>query len=84
MAMTGTNNSKWRHLHSYITKGYQYKAAVIRSSAKITSTNKLGAKKVGKVVYITKISANGKWGRLKKKSADGRYRWISLGKVSEE
>lgn len=86
--MTGTNNSKWRHLHSYITKGYQYKAkvtkaAAIRSSAKVTDTNKIGSKKVGVVVYITKISANGKWGRLKKKSADGRYRWILLEKVEE-
>lgn len=86
--MAGINNSKWRHLHSYITKGYQYKATVtkaaaIRSSAKVTDTNKIGFKKIGAVVYITKISANGKWGRLKKKSADERYRWILLEKVKE-
>ena len=86
--MTGKDNVKWRHLYNYITKGYQYKAkvtkaAAIRSSAKVTDTNKIGSKKVGSVVYITKISANGKWGRLKKKSADGRYRWISLEKVEE-
>lgn len=86
--MAGADNIKWKHLHNYLTKGYQCKAkvrkeAAVRSSAKVASTNKLGSKKVGAVVYITKISADGKWGRLKKKSANGRYRWISLGKVEE-
>ncbi len=86
--MTGANNEKWRHFHNYITRGYQYKAkvvkdAAIRSSAKISSENKLGTKKAGSVVYITKISDDGKWGRLKNKTSDGKYRWISLGKVEE-
>ncbi len=85
--MIGKNNVKWRHLHSYITKGYQYKAKVkdeviIYSSPKVTS-QKMGYKKSGALFYITKISGDGKWGRLKKKSADGRYRWISLKKVKE-
>ena len=85
--MIGTNNSKWHHLHNYITKGYQYKAkikddAVIYSKPDAFSL-KQGIKQAGSVVYITKISANGKWGRLKKKSADGRYRWILLRKIQE-
>lgn len=85
--MTGTSNLKWKHLYNYITKGYQYKArvkdeAIIYSSANKTS-QKLGTKKIGAVVYITKISGDGKWGRLKKKSADGMYRWMSLEKVEE-
>lgn len=87
-SMVGKNNKKWKYLHNYLTKGYQYKAkvtknAAIRSSAKVTDINKIGSKKVGVVVYITKISTNGKWGRLKKKSVDGKYRWISLNKVKE-
>lgn len=86
--MTGANNAKWKHLHNYITRGYQYKAKVVkdsavRSSAKVSPDNKLGTKKPGNVVYITKISDDGKWGRLKKRTADGRYRWISLKKVKE-
>lgn len=86
--MTGANNSKWKHLHNYITKSYQYKAkvkdeAILYSSAN-TSSTKMGTKKTGAVVYITKISRDGKWGRLKKKSADGRWRWILLEKVKEK
>lgn len=86
--MTGTNNVKWKHLHNYVTKGYQYKAKVakdvaIRSSAKIAPNNKLGSKKAGEVVYITKVSKNGKWGRLKKKTPDGKRQWVYLKKVAE-
>lgn len=88
MPMTGADNAKWRHLHNYITRGYQYKAKVIkdaavRSSAKVAPGNKLGTKITGGMVCITKISDNGKWGRLKNKTSDGKYRWISLKKVAE-
>lgn len=86
--MVGKDNQKWRHLHNYLTKGYQFKGTVVkkaalRSSAKVSTSNKIGSMSVGKTVYITKISINGRWGRLKKKSADGGYRWIYLGKVDE-
>lgn len=84
--MTGQNNEKWNRLYTYITQGYQYKAevikkAAIRSSGKVTVTNKIGTAKVGQVVKVTKVV--GKWGRLKKKSANGKYRWIALAKVKE-
>lgn len=83
--MTGTKNEVWEHLHNYITKGYQFKGkvttnAVLRSSGKVAD-NKIGSKKKGSKVYITKIVGN--WGRLKKKSITGKYRWISLKKVKE-
>lgn len=86
--MVGKNNVKWKHLHNYLTKGYQFKGVVtkkaaLRSSAKVSPKNKIGSRAVGTTVFITKVSENEKWGRLKKKSADGRYRWISLGKVEE-
>lgn len=84
--MVGVENEKWNRLYSFITKGYQFKAqvvkkAAIRSSGKVTATNKIGNAKVGQVVNITKVVGN--WGRLKKKSADGKYRWIVLSKVKE-
>ena len=72
--MVGKNNKEWTHFYNYITKGYQFKAEVtkkvaIRSSGKVTAKNKIGSKKKGATVYITKVVGN--WGRLKKKSADG-------------
>lgn len=84
--MAGTDNTKWKHLHSYLTNGYQYEAqvikkAAIRSSGKITTTNKIGVAEKGETVRIEKIV--GKWGRLHGKTFDGKYRWISLKKVKE-
>lgn len=84
--MTGKNNKKWKHFHSYITKGYQFegkvkKKAAIRSSKGVKTGNKIGEKEKGDTVYITKVSGN--WGRLKKKSKDGKWRWIYLPKVKE-
>lgn len=84
--MVGKNNKEWEHFYNYITSGYQIKGqvtkkAAIRSSGKVTAKNKIGSKKKGATVYITKIVGN--WGRLKKKTADGKYRWISLKKVKE-
>ncbi len=83
----GKNNKNRKRLHSYLTKGYQLEGkvtqkAALRSSGKVTLTNKIGTINVGKTVKITKI--NGKWGRLKKKDANGRYRWITLSKVKEQ
>lgn len=85
-SMAGTGNEQWKRLHNYLTKRYQFKAkiiknAAIRSSGKVTANNKIGSKKKGDIVYVTKIVGN--WGRLKKKSADGKWRWISLKKVKE-
>ncbi len=84
--MVGKDNKKWNHFHNYVTKGYQFKGQVtqkasIRLSGKVTDDNKIGTKKGGATVYITKIVGN--WGRLKRKTADGKYRWISLNKVKE-
>ena len=84
--MTGTNNKKWKYLHNYLTKRYQYRAkviknAAIRSSKGVKPNNKIGSKKVGDIVCVTKVVGN--WGRLKNKSADGKWRWITLSKVKE-
>lgn len=84
--MVGRNNKEWEHFHNYITKGYQFKGqvtkkAAIRTSGRVTIKNKIGTRKKGSIVYITK--SVGDWGRLKKKSADGKFRWISLKKVKE-
>ena len=85
-SMTGKANKKWQHLHGFLTDGYQFKAKVIknaalRSSGKVTTTNKIGSKKKGDIVEISKIVGN--WGRLKTKDSKGRYCWITLGKVKE-
>lgn len=85
-SMAGANNEQWKRLHNYLTKRYQFKAkviknAAIRSSGKVTETNKIGSKKKGDIVYINKVV--GSWGRLLKKSKSGKYRWISLKKVKE-
>lgn len=84
--MTGKNNKKWRHLYNFITDGFQFKAkvtkkAALRSSGKVTATNKIGYLKKGNVVEISKIVGN--WGRIKTKDSKGRYRWITLNKVKE-
>lgn len=86
VTMAGKDNAEWKHFHNYVTKGYQFKGEVtkkvaIRSSGKVTDDNKIGSKKKGATVYITKVVGN--WGQLKKKSADGKYRWISLKKIKE-
>ncbi len=85
--MTGKNNKEWRHLHNYLTKGYQIKGTlkedcITRTGSK-TTDEKIGKLKKGRTVYITRISADGKAGRLKKKSKDGRYRWVRMSKVKE-
>lgn len=83
--MIGTNNKKWKRLHCYLENGYQFyakvtKKAAIRISGKVTS-KQIGVAKVGSIVKITKVV--GKWGRLKEKDTQGRYRWIALSKVKE-
>ena len=84
--MTGIDNEKWNRLKSFIINGYQFKATVvknaaIRSSGKISATNKIGTEKVGTTVKITKVVGN--WGRLQGKTSDGKYQWIYLKKVKE-
>ena len=84
--MIGKKNEKWKRLHSFLTDGYQFKAKVVkkaalRSSGKVTATNKIGSISVGKTVEISKIVGN--WGRLKDKDAKGRYQWITLTKIKE-
>lgn len=84
--MVGKDNEKWVLFYTFITKGYSMKAkvikkAAIRSSGKVTPTNKIMTMNVGSLVMIEKIVGN--WGRLKYKDAKGRYQWISLNKVKE-
>lgn len=84
--MTGKKNEKWKHLHTFLTAGYQFNAKVIknaalRSAGKVTATNKIGSRKKGDIVKISKIVGN--WGRLKSKDSNGRYCWITLSKIQE-
>ena len=84
--MTGNNNKKWKHLLNFITKDYQFRAevtkkAAIRSSKGVKPNNKIGEKKKGTIVCITKVVGN--WGRLKKKTPDGKFRWITMSKLKE-
>lgn len=84
--MTGKNNAKWMHLHTYLVNGYQYKVQVvkslwIRSSGKVLPTNKIRKAAAGEVFKVVKVVGN--WGRLKAKTKDGRYRWVNLKKCKE-
>lgn len=84
--MTGENNKKWTRLHTFLTNDCQFQAkvskkAAIRSSGKVTATNKTGSIEAGKIVSIEKISGN--WGRLKGRDAKGRLRFITLSKVTD-
>lgn len=84
--MTGFGNKKWKHLYNMVTKGYQFKVsvieqAVIRSSRGVKSDNRLGVVSGDTVLKVVKVV--GKWGRLAKKTADGKWRWINLDKVVE-
>lgn len=84
--MIGANNKKWKHLYNYINNGYQYKVNVtktlwIRSTNKVSTKNKIRKAKVGEILNVTKIVGN--WGRLKAKTQDGKYRWVSLKKCKE-
>lgn len=84
--MIGTSNRKWKRLHCYLVNEYQFRAkiikkAAIRSSGKVTPTNKIGTVAAGTIIKIEKVVGN--WGRLKGKSATGKYRWISLKKLKE-
>lgn len=84
--MTGEINERWKRLHNFLVKNYQFKVqvtkkAAIRSSGKVTPTNKISTVAVGTRLNITKVVGN--WGRLKDKTGDGKYRWIVLSKVKE-
>lgn len=86
LPMTGKNNTKWNHLHNYLTNGYQYRVQVtkalwIRSSGKVTAINKIRKAKAGETFKVVKVVGN--WGRLKAKTTDGRYRWVNLNKCKE-
>lgn len=82
----GKSNEKWRRFRAFITTGYCFKAKVIkkaavRSSAKVTATNRIGTAHVGHVVEVGRIV--GKWARLKNKTASGKYKYIALSKLKE-
>lgn len=73
----GTSNEKWIEFKRFITAGYKFKArvtknATLRSSAKISATNKKGTVKKGSVVNIVKmqnnfgLTNNGYWVTLNK------------------
>ena len=82
----GKSNDRWTLFHTFITRGYSFKAkvikkAAIRTSAKVTATNRVGTAKVGQVVEVGRII--GKWARLKNKTASGKYKYIALSKLKE-
>lgn len=84
--MTGKANKKWNKLHAFISTDCQFKAkvckkAAIRSSGKVTPTNKIGSIMPGKTVIIEKVSGN--WGKLKGKNSNGKMRWVALSKLEE-
>ena len=84
--MIGQNNKEWEHFKCFVQNGYQYKVEVvkalwIRSSGKVTTTNKIKKVEPGKIYKVTKVVGN--WGRLKNKTQDGRWRWVSLKKCVE-
>jgi N-acetylmuramoyl-L-alanine amidase CwlA len=76
----GTSNEKWIEFKRFITAGYKFKArvtknATLRSSAKISATNKKGTVKKGSVVNIVKMQNN--FGLTN----DGY--WVTLNKLKE-
>lgn len=84
--MIGQNNKEWERFKCFMQNGYQYKVQVvqalwIRSSGKITDTNKICKAKPGEVFKVTKVVGN--WGLLKGKTSDGRYRLVNLKKCKE-
>ena len=86
LPMIGKNNVIWNHFRCFITNGYQYQVKVtkelwIRSSGKVAINNKIRKAKVGETFKVTKVVGN--WGRLKAKTKDGKYRWVSLKKCKE-
>lgn len=85
LPMVGKDNEKWVLFHRFITKGYSFKANVIKDAA-IRSTPKVADNKVknikkGKKVSIVELRGN--WGRIKKGVYDTGEKWISLDKVKE-
>lgn len=86
LPMIGNDNEKWELFHTFITKGYQFKAEVIkksaiRSSRKVTLQNKIGIAEAGQILKITKVS--GKWVRIKGKSKEGEWQWIKLTNIKK-
>lgn len=85
LPMIGKENEKWLLFSRFITKGYKFKAKVNKKAALHSSPaanfNKIGTITKGRTVNITKLKGN--FGRLKEKSEDGGYRWISLSKIEE-
>ena len=84
--MVGTNNRKWRLFKTYIDKGYLYKATVtkkvaVRTSPKIINGNIYDYLAVGSTVKVTKKV--GRFARLSSKTKDGKYEYVSLGKIKE-
>lgn len=82
----GTNNELWVLFHTFITKGYSFKGKVIkkaavRTSPRVTATNKIATAEVGQIVTVGCIV--GKWARLKNKTASGKYKYIALSKLKE-
>lgn len=84
-SMCGGGNKQWTRLHSFLENGYQYKADVIKKAAvrterKVDASNKVGKMLPRETVYIVREVEE--WGLLKKKTPDGKNRWISLKKIN--
>ncbi|MCH5268160.1 MAG: N-acetylmuramoyl-L-alanine amidase [Lachnospiraceae bacterium] len=85
-SMIGTDNKKWKRVHDFLTGKYTFKAqvvtkAAIRSSAKVTATNKTGTAEIGEQFQI--VGMKGIWGEIKGKDSKGRTRYITMTKVKE-
>lgn len=86
ITMKGKNNKQWNDLIKFINGTYSYNAkvtkkAAIRSSSKVTTTNKIDSINKGAIVHVDKMVNN--WGRLEGKTIDGKYRWITISKIEE-
>lgn len=82
--MIGVNNKKWIEFKAFLEGKIKFKAKVIedvaiRSSAKITPTNKIGKIRKGKKVQIIKLKGN--FGLIKSNDPE-KKEWISLSKIN--
>lgn len=82
--MAGKGNISWKHFHSFMTKGWLYKAKVI-SETPVYDKKGAGRSIIrklysGNLVYIGK--ENGGYCRLKTKYCD-RWQWVNKKKIKE-
>lgn len=84
--MIGTDNKKWKRVHDFLTGKYTFQGQVVtkaalRSSAKVTATNKIGKADIGQRFQI--VGMKGIWGKIKGNDSKGRTRYITMKKLKE-